>query len=393
MRIRVLGLSALVACAMAATADAATLVNADGVLTFTAAPGSRDIVTLRGGDDGTVTLRAVSRKDVQPSGCTTLPTPAATEFDCAGVNSIVIDAGDGADDVSGGTAGAPMTVLRRSRRRHARRRARPATCSTADPETTASWCDRGDVARGGSGIDEAQPWFGWNVSVSLSLDGAGNDGSAGAAANVLPDVENVRHTSNGASTIDGDDAANELTGSDGDDAIFGGGGSDSLSGNGGADMLVARDDAQDRVDCGAGADTALVDQFDQVGDSCETCGAKSSPSRARIMLRRWPGPGRGARCSRPGRRRCVCARPTTAACARSRCFDDDRVVCTDSAAPFTCGYRRARPTSAATRCSPSRPTRAARPQAACARGHGPACRVGTRGARDAAPCSSTATER
>ena len=55
----------------------------------------------------------------------------------------------------------------------------------------------GDTVRGGSGIDTTSPWFGWDVSVNLSLDGIADDGSAGAAANILADVENIVHGSNG----------------------------------------------------------------------------------------------------------------------------------------------------------------------------------------------------
>lgn len=102
---------------------------------------------------------------------------------------------------------------------------------------------------------------------SVTLDGAANDGAAGEGDNVGADVEDVS-TASGNDSVTGNGGINFLSGGRGNDTITGGGGSDFLSGNTGDDTINARDGFSDRVDCGAGADRAVVDQFDEVS-RCE----------------------------------------------------------------------------------------------------------------------------
>ena len=99
-----------------------------------------------------------------------------------------------------------------------------------------------DTYVGGPGSDSFS-YFHRADPVSISLDGVANDGMAGEADNVHPDVESVGGGA-GNDTIVGSPAGDVLWGSDGDDTIRGLDGDDRLSG----------DDGDDAVDGGAGAD-------------------------------------------------------------------------------------------------------------------------------------------
>ncbi|MEY2432326.1 MAG: hypothetical protein QOC92_2051, partial [Acidimicrobiaceae bacterium] len=73
-------------------------------------------------------------------------------------------------------------------------------------------------------------------------------------------------------TIVGTSGANLLFGSAGNDDITGGAGADYMSGAQGDDTFHARDGYPDYIDCDAGVDTAIVDQFDTV-HNCENVDA------------------------------------------------------------------------------------------------------------------------
>jgi hypothetical protein len=124
---------------------------------------------------------------------------------------------------------------------------------------------------GGPGIDTASyenrtP----NLPVSITLNGVADDGQAGLDA-VGADVENATG-GDGNDTIVGNDGPNVLEGGGGNDLIDGGGGLDFLDGGPGDDRIRARDGAPDRVTCGDGNDSAVVDAFDSV-DGCESVDA------------------------------------------------------------------------------------------------------------------------
>ncbi len=73
----------------------------------------------------------------------------------------------------------------------------------------------------------------------------------------------------GADTLHGLAGDDLLVGGGGDDEIFGGPGKDKLLSGTGDDFVEAADGGRDYVDCGAGADTASVDDVDYVSGSCE----------------------------------------------------------------------------------------------------------------------------
>ena len=66
----------------------------------------------------------------------------------------------------------------------------------------------------------------------------------------------------GADTLAGDAQSNDIRGGPGRDIVIGGNGPDSLSGDADNDDMRARDGEIDTVDCGAGADTATLDEID-----------------------------------------------------------------------------------------------------------------------------------
>ncbi len=181
-----------------------------------------------------------------------------------------------------------------------------------------------DVVDGGAGRDTingawTQKDHGDNDPINVSLDGAANDGHAGEGDNVIG-VEHVKVTrpgtfaagadgmtfdvwnlGSGSTTVKGGPAADDIRTWDLSDAIDGGAGDDKIeAGNGddtitggpgrdtinadaaadacnflvcrrsfGNDTVNARDGEVDSIDCGAGTDTAVVDQ-DDVVSNCET---------------------------------------------------------------------------------------------------------------------------
>lgn len=86
---------------------------------------------------------------------------------------------------------------------------------------------------------------------------------------------------------DGDDCLvgelgeDRLKGGDGVDELVGGKHRDSFSGGAGNDVIEARDRVRERVVCGAGGDTAVVDPDDAVADDCEQVYRRARPRDTR----------------------------------------------------------------------------------------------------------------
>lgn len=162
--------------------------------------------------------------------------------------------------------------------------------SQVDPAGTGG----NDLLDGGEGVDETQYQRQSEAPVSITLDGAANDGQAGESDNVI--VENVT-TGNGPDVIVGDGAANLLAGFGGDDQISGLGGNDELFGElGGSGIAVlargialpAGNDSlnggagRDSYDCGRGFDLALHDPSDEIDSNCERIGAEVAGDSAAV---------------------------------------------------------------------------------------------------------------
>ena len=164
-----------------------------------------------------------------------------------------------------------------------------------------------DDIRGGAGVDRLS-YLDHGAVVNVSLDDRAGDGTAGEGDNAHGDIE-VLVGSTFNDVLTGSDAAQQLfgnagndrvdglgggdivNGGTGDDELYGGAGADRVEGSagedyleggagedlfegdnvctaepctGGSDFIQARDGEADTVNCGVGADTALVDDLDVV---------------------------------------------------------------------------------------------------------------------------------
>jgi Ca2+-binding RTX toxin-like protein len=169
-----------------------------------------------------------------------------------------------------------------------------------------------DDIRGGPGSDRLS-YNDHASAVTVTLDGRAGDGSDGEGDNVHSDVETIVGTTlddvlvgsdgaedlfghAGADRIDGLGGDDDVNGGTGDDELYGGAGDDRLEGSadedyleggagadvfegdnvcsaapctGGSDFIQARDGEADVVNCGVGADTALVDFVDVVAQDTQ----------------------------------------------------------------------------------------------------------------------------
>ncbi|HEY6888653.1 MAG TPA: hypothetical protein VI300_12765 [Solirubrobacter sp.] len=349
MRRLVIAAAALLACTgTAAEAQAATLVNSGGRLTYTAGGSAPVSVSFSYG--GAYALSVIpqdaNRDPVTVTGCTTV-TASFVYYECSGVSAVAFTGGSGDDTVWGSQLSVPLVADGGAGNDQLE------GGSGADSLSGGAGDDylkgeTGDTVGGGPGVDYAYyaapgtnmipgPQVG---PVNLTLDEIADDGVAGDRVNFLADVEDVDAderftddayplTTYGPVTMTGTDAGNHLTGSSGADTITGGGGIDVLDGMAGDDTLLARDGLADRVRCGEGTDTAIVDAFDQVSDTCETVlvsgRAAVDDTPPRIAWR--PGSALGI------------AAEDDQGIATVQWLDDDRVICTVTAAPFDCDYR------------------------------------------------------
>jgi Ca2+-binding RTX toxin-like protein len=218
--------------------------------------------------------------------------------------------------------------------------------STVDGES-----DGADTVAGGAGIDSVyvsayRPGGGFPlyapIDVTIRLNDAADDGIAGEGDNYRSDIEDIESTSGGDDTLTGTDAINILSTSSGKDSLSGGAGNDILRSGGGNDTIDARDGFADRLDCGPGADIAIVDTLDQLGQNCETVdsadvgNANDVPEDAPPVVG-FATPAEDASLPADG------ATVTVAAIddhgiARVVLIDDGRVVGTDTVAPYVFDY-------------------------------------------------------
>ena len=193
-----------------------------------------------------------------------------------------------------------------------------------------------DTVAGGAGYDRIEVGgYGSGVVVSVSLNGAADDGAPGEGDNIAGDIEEV--SASGPSRFVGNDGPNvykaggdpsEADGGGGDDKLYGGvdndklnggpgndivegyggadtidggsgnddlsgeGGSTITDGTGGADTIFARDGSADTVSCGTRADRAVVDEFDIVAESggSDTCEAVERETTVVVDDRQPPPP-------------------------------------------------------------------------------------------------------
>lgn len=124
-----------------------------------------------------------------------------------------------------------------------------------------------DLLDGGGGSNTASyADHGVGAPVMVNLSDAGPDGAAGES-DTLTSIQHIVGGSGG-DTLVGDAGANEIHGGAGNDLLIGSTGVDRLFGETGNDDMRAKDAETDTVDCGPGADKALLDDID-LAQNCD----------------------------------------------------------------------------------------------------------------------------
>jgi hypothetical protein len=209
-----------------------------------------------------------------------------------------------------------------------------------------------DDVTGGSGFDTTvSPSETPPLSIVVSLDDAGNDRLSGDPAevdNVHGDVEGVSTQlitpaplpPSGDDTVTGHAGANDLATYAGNDTVDGGAGNDVLRSGDGDDTIRARDGFADFVACGAGTDTVEADTLDRL-EECETANVvdagNANEDRPPTVELTGPAPNALLRTTAPTTMTATAA--DDRGIAQVLFLDDDRIVCADNVAPYTCDYR------------------------------------------------------
>ena len=189
--------------------------------------------------------------------------------------------------------------------------------------------------------------------MSFTPDDQANDGGPGEGANVHSDVEHLTdyitqgiqsgadaywgsdlsYYSEGTLLVRGTAGANTLTGGLNNDDLDGLAGNDIVSGGIGDDRVNAIDGFADAVFCGPGNDTVAADTLDEVSETCETVERSNAGNANDTPEDAAPTVALDAT-----------TRALTASAADDRGIasvafvDDDRVVCVDDTAPYSCDY-------------------------------------------------------
>ena len=360
-----------------AAADAATITVSGGELTYLAAPGERNFMTYGAGDaPGSVRIGDLGAAGIA------FPADRCAQrsdmVDCSGVTAVKADLGDGNDNADKGT-GAPIAfpvelhggpgddLLEAFEYSDAPSRmfggdgedvlagfggADELHGGAGDDKLTGSggadalYGDDGadvldgdlfeapapDVIDGGAGVDRVAGFTrqSGNTPITVTVDGAADDGRAGegdrvsgveqmtshvSGTFVFGDTDDVLdvyanldlgpstiRTNGGTDAIRGGSAAETIDAGAGDDRVDGGFGDDTITGGPGRDRIsadrgdsqcglfescampqgndtvLARDGEADSIDCGVGTDTAVVDKADTVAPSCERVETGAAPA-------------------------------------------------------------------------------------------------------------------
>jgi hypothetical protein len=339
----------LLACLVTAPAEAATLVDRGGRLIYTAQGAAPVSVSFSYGQFGTVTVipQPSNGDPVTATGCTT-STDTFISFSCPGVTAITATGGSGDDTFYTGDLVVPFTADGGAGDDQLEGGSAADTLSGGAGDDYL-YGETGDTVAGGPGTDHAfyTPPADRLGPVNITLDGVADDGVEGDRVNFAADIEEIESDARyeysdtplatyGPVTIVGTASANRLTGSSGPDTITGGGGIDVLEGMAGDDTLLARDGLADRVHCGPGNDTAVVDPIDQVSDTCEVVRVAAGETAPIPVAAPDDTPPRIS--WRPGSPLGILA-DDDHGIAQVQWFDDDRLICTATTAPFDCDYR------------------------------------------------------
>jgi Ca2+-binding RTX toxin-like protein len=328
-----------------ASAHAATLTKSGSTLTYTGLAAANHVTFVESPAGSiTVTRQAGDTDTISATGCQ--PITPGTQYLCpaapdvVGVTTVVADSGAGNDslDASGLTAarasltgGAGDDTLTGG--------AGNDSLSGGDGDDTLRGDAGADSLSGGAGIDEADLS---GTPLAVSLNDVADDGTPNEGDNVRSDVEDVTADTGagGTATLVGSEAGNVLAIVGGSGTIVGGAGSDQLFGGAGDDSIDARDGFLDRVSCGTGTDAVKADQFDQVLSNCENVQTEPVVGGAddRPPVVSWTAPTSGAALAADTPATLAVTATDDHGVAKVQFYDDDRLVCEDAAAPYTCAY-------------------------------------------------------
>ncbi|HWI72089.1 MAG TPA: calcium-binding protein [Baekduia sp.] len=310
--------AALTAVAVPA-ARAGTLTASGTTVTYTAAPGEKNFLTVNWGNGAGGPSPPVFTDHVDittGAGCEEI---YAYSYDCPGAGAhptVIVRLGD-QDDIAESSnaqaAGNHVELYGEDGNDQLESDAGTDTLDGGPGDDTLSPDDGdegpGDVVRGGPGTDLLQLAGTLVPALTATLDDVADDGPPGEHDNYASDIENVTGSKVAANTItgtngpneilgadltdtltglggddhiegydqndriDGGDGADRLVGGSGDDTIIGGGGVDSIDGDGvgawgqviaGNDTINARDGLAEPINCGLATDTAILDPTDTV---------------------------------------------------------------------------------------------------------------------------------
>jgi Ca2+-binding RTX toxin-like protein len=217
----------------------------------------------------------------------------------------------------------------------------------------------GDVFRGGDGYDTVS----WNVgcdaadSIVVSLDNAANDAFTYTSGNCggtdISDVGNDFGADFEVLNVESGNTPVNASGSIGPNAIYTDAGNDTIDAREGADSVVSGagddtinsvDGTPDLINCGDGVDTANVDQFDNLFN-CEN--VTTTQVASAFAVPEDAPPAVALTNPVPGSTKSISSKTATVLAATAaddkgiskvEFYVGQRLVCTDTAAPFTCSY-------------------------------------------------------
>jgi hypothetical protein len=221
----------------AAKADAAAITITGGTLTYQAAPGESNNLTI-------TSPFFTGKYYFTDTGATsiTVPSPTCTVVDGQHVNcpmsaftSAAVNLDDGNDSVDAMSLQVHVTLNGGAGDDSLRGGQGNDTLNGDGGNDTLRGTGGADTFSGGDGTDTVT-YSGRTTGITASMDGVANDGDPGENDNVQSDVENLVGTS-GNDTLTGSDGANTLEGGPGNDTLDGGAGDDTLIGGLGADSF------------------------------------------------------------------------------------------------------------------------------------------------------------
>ena len=306
---RILLVALAAALAAPPAAGAATVTLAGGTVTFTAASGEDNRLTIGYDDSGSayMTFADTGVESMTAGAGCSIQDAQTVRCPVSGVTgAVVVDLGDGNDYLGSGVFGRVTAIHGGLGNDTIHGGVDDDLIDGGAGTDTIDGRAGGDVIDGGEGPDlivgnagrDTVTYASRAGGVGVSLDAMANDGAPGEGDNVAVSVENLIGGS-GDDSLTGGDAGNSIFGGAGADTLAGQGegdmleggtGVDSYSGGAGVDRIASRDGVAEAVACGSEADTATIDQADAADADCEavTRGADTDPLPAAPILIQLP---------------------------------------------------------------------------------------------------------